>query len=115
MSVSRAGWAGAQANLNAAEEQLQATAEGLEAYYQQVLHGGQHHEPAVKQAQDRLSTSVRSTLQDVDLDGDLDMLLFFRTQDTGIACGQTSATLTGQTSAGIPIQGSDSIKTVPCK
>ena len=59
--------------------------------------------------------AVRSSMQDVDGDGDLDMILFFNTQQTGIACGQTSATLKGQTAAGIPIEGSDSIKTVPCK
>ncbi len=64
MLVSKAGWAGARANLNAAAEQLQAAAEGLEAYYQQVLHGGEQHEPTDQQAQDRLSMSVRSALQD---------------------------------------------------
>lgn len=59
--------------------------------------------------------AVKSSMQDVNGDGLLDMVLQFNTQRTGIACGQTSATLTGQTLAGIPIEGSDSIKTVPCK
>jgi len=59
--------------------------------------------------------AVKSAMDDVDNDGDLDMILFFRTQQTGIACGQTSATLTGQTLTSIPIEGSDSIKTVACK
>lgn len=51
-------------------------------------------------------------LEDVDGDGDMDMVLHFDTKMTGIACGQTSATLTGQTLAGIPIEGSDTIRTV---
>ncbi len=59
--------------------------------------------------------AVRSTLQDVDHDGHLYMLLFFRTHDTGISCGQTSATLEGKTLDGTAIEGGDSIKVVPCK
>lgn len=58
---------------------------------------------------------VRSALQDVDGDGDTDMVLHFKTQETGIACGDTSASLTGKTSSGQAIAGSDSIKTVGCK
>jgi hypothetical protein len=40
--------------------------------------------------------------EDVDDDGDLDLLLHFRTQDTGIALGDTEACLIGQTYDGIP-------------
>ena len=54
-------------------------------------------------------------LQDVDEDGDLDLVLHFRTQQTGIACGDTTASLTGETFGGIPIQGSQNIVTVGCK
>ncbi len=36
-------------------------------------------------------------------------------QDTGIVCGETSASLTGQTFGGQAIEGSDSISTVPAK
>lgn len=54
-------------------------------------------------------------LEDVDDDGDLDLLLRFRTQQTGIACGDTEASLTGQIFDGTPIEGSDSIVTVGCK
>ncbi len=56
-----------------------------------------------------------SALEDVDGDGNLDMILHFRTQATGIGCGNTSASLTGQTTGGELIEGSDSIRTVGCK
>lgn len=58
---------------------------------------------------------VRSALEDVDGDGDTDMVLFFKTRATGIQCGDTSASLTGKTFSGQMIQGSDSIKTAGCK
>jgi hypothetical protein len=54
-------------------------------------------------------------LEDVDGDGHLDMILHFRTQDTGIVCGTNSASLTGKTSNGQAIRGSDSVNTVGCK
>jgi hypothetical protein len=54
-------------------------------------------------------------LQDVDLDGDLDLILQFRTQQTGIVCGMTSATLTGKTIDGMAITGTDSVNTVGCR
>lgn len=52
-------------------------------------------------------------LEDVDLDGDLDMVLHFRTQDTSIAAGDTEACLTGTTSYGETISDCDSITIVP--
>ena len=58
---------------------------------------------------------VQFALEDVDGDGDTDMILHFNTQDTGIVCGDTSASLTGETFGGQAIQGTDSIKTVGCK
>ena len=54
-------------------------------------------------------------LEDVDVDGDLDLVLHFKTQETGIQCGDTSASLTGETFYGDAIEGSDSIRTVKCK
>jgi hypothetical protein len=53
-------------------------------------------------------------LQDVDGDGDVDLLLHFETPATGIACGDTSASLTGQTVTSLPIIGSVTIVTVGC-
>src|SRR5262249_17351842 len=58
---------------------------------------------------------VHSALQDVDGDGDTDLLLHFRTQATGLRCGDTSASLTGETVSGEAIAGSDAIRTVGCK
>jgi hypothetical protein len=51
-------------------------------------------------------------LEDIDGDGDDDLVLHFNTQDTGIQCGHTSASLTGETIDGDAIQGSDAIITV---
>lgn len=58
---------------------------------------------------------VQVALEDVDGDLDTDMILHFNTQETGIVCGDTSASLTGQTFSGQAIEGSDSISTVGCK
>jgi hypothetical protein len=57
----------------------------------------------------------RGHIEDVDGDSDLDLVLHFKIQDTGIACGDTSAFLRGTTSDGKEIKGSDSINTVGCK
>jgi hypothetical protein len=54
-------------------------------------------------------------LYDVGADGDWDLVLKFNTQDTGIVCGDTEATLTGETFDGLSFAGTDSIKTVGCK
>ena len=55
---------------------------------------------------------VQATVADANGDGVPDLVLRFRTQDTGLQCGDTSAVLTGQTVSGQAIQGSDSIVTV---
>jgi hypothetical protein len=54
-------------------------------------------------------------IEDVNHDGEPDLVLHFKTKATGITCGETSASLTGETFDGDPIQGRDSIKTVRCK
>lgn len=54
-------------------------------------------------------------IEDVDEDGDLDLILHFKTQETGIQCGDTEAILTGETFSGQIIEGVDSINTVGCE
>ena len=54
-------------------------------------------------------------IDDVNADGFPDLLLHFKTVDTGIACGDTSATLTGTTFGGESIEGMDSVNPVPCQ
>lgn len=49
-------------------------------------------------------------LQDVNYDGFMDLVSHYMTRETGIACGDESATLTGATVDGQPIVGSDSIQ-----
>jgi len=54
-------------------------------------------------------------LQDVNLDGFMDLVAHVQTQDTGIACGDESASLAGETLDGQPFEGTDSIETVGCR
>jgi hypothetical protein len=62
------------------------------------------------------ASAVKAAIEDVNGDGQLDMVLFFRTQSTGIACGDTSATLKVMTlDWETLLEGTDSIRTVPCK
>ncbi len=57
---------------------------------------------------------VRWTIEDVDGDGDLDMLFHFRTQDLKLDGKSTEATLTGNIAdTGQPIQGTDTVRIVP--
>jgi len=60
------------------------------------------------------ATATRLALEDVDNDGDMDVVFHFRTQQTGLSCGDTTATLKGQTVGGQPIEGTDSVKIVGC-
>jgi hypothetical protein len=50
--------------------------------------------------------------EDVDGDGDLDLLFHFRLAETGIQCGDTEVTLTGMTYHGQSIMGTDVIQTM---
>jgi hypothetical protein len=58
---------------------------------------------------------VQVALEDVNSDGRLDLLFHFNTQDTGIQCNETSASLTGKTVSRQVIEGSDAITTVGCR
>jgi hypothetical protein len=51
--------------------------------------------------------------KDVNGDGLKDLLLHFRTQETGIAFGDTEACLSGETLDGIPFEGCDAVTTMP--
>jgi len=53
---------------------------------------------------------IRWAVEDVDYDGDLDLVLHFKTQETGIAAGDAEATLTGELFDGTPIEGIDSVR-----
>ena len=57
---------------------------------------------------------ARSHIEDVDGDGDADLVLHFRVQEAGIQCGDTEATLTGETFDGRQVTGADSVRTVHC-
>ena len=53
-------------------------------------------------------------VKDVDADGDYDFILHFNMWETGIACGDTEATLNGETYGGEAITGTVSVNTVGC-
>lgn len=61
------------------------------------------------------ASPVRWAYEDVDLDGDIDLILFFKTQETGITEADTSATLDADLIDGRQITGVDSILTAPRK
>lgn len=56
----------------------------------------------------------RERYKDVDQDGDMDLLLFFRSGSSGIACGDRRATVQAQMSDGRTFRGWDEIVTVGC-
>jgi len=59
------------------------------------------------------ASPVRWTLEDVDDDGDLDLLVHFKTQDLNLDEDSTEATLTGETDIGQTIEGTDTVNIVP--
>lgn len=60
------------------------------------------------------ASPIRWVIEDVDGDGNNDMLLYFRTAElSGLSGDSTEATLTGNTSDGAPFEGTDSVNIVP--
>lgn len=53
--------------------------------------------------------------EDVDGDGDVDLIFRFNTRQTGIQCGDTFASLTAKTFDGRALTGADSIMPVGCR
>jgi hypothetical protein len=62
------------------------------------------------------SPAVKSHIEDVNGDGNNDMLLHFKTVDlSGLTFGSTEATLTGKTVDGTPFTGKGTVQIVPVK
>ncbi len=59
------------------------------------------------------ATPVRCTQEDVDQDGDIDLLCHFKTQDLNLDENSTEATLTGNTYASQLVVGTDAVNIVP--
>ena len=59
--------------------------------------------------------SISERFGDIDRDGDTDLILQFATAETGITCGDTEATLIGETLEGVSITGTDSILCMGCR
>jgi len=61
------------------------------------------------------ASPLRWTLEDVDYDGDEDMLFHFKTQELNLDENSTEAALTGQINDGDEISGTDDVRIVPQK
>jgi phosphonate transport system substrate-binding protein len=48
--------------------------------------------------------------EDIDLDGDMDLVFHFRLADTDLVCWSTEGTLIGMTYDGLPVEGTDSVR-----
>jgi hypothetical protein len=59
------------------------------------------------------ASPLRWAIEDVDGDGDMDVLFHFKTQELNLTASSTGATLTGATFGGQPIQGTDTVNIVP--
>jgi hypothetical protein len=53
-------------------------------------------------------------LEDFDIDGDLDLVIHVRVNETGVECGDTSLEITARTASGQAIAGINEITTVGC-
>jgi hypothetical protein len=54
-------------------------------------------------------------VEDENGDGFVDMIFHFNTQDTGIVCGDSDATLTGETFGGTQFKGTDTVQAIGCE
>lgn len=61
------------------------------------------------------ATASECEIEDVNDDGIIDMVAEFQINETGIACGDTEATLIGQTLDGINFMGTDELTTIGCR
>jgi len=60
------------------------------------------------------ASPVRWAMEDVDADGDMDLVLHFKTQGLNLTDASMNATLTGETTTdGKHIRGTDSVNIVP--
>lgn len=57
---------------------------------------------------------VRSMLEDVDKDGDVDRMLLFRVKEMGVKCGVKVMRLTGKTTDGRSIEGFEAVRIEGC-
>lgn len=58
---------------------------------------------------------IRDKTRDINRDGVNDLLLLFKIRETGIACGETEAILTGETFDAQQFSGTDLIHTIGCR
>ena len=61
---------------------------------------------------DKKSGEPRRHEEDIDGDGDADLVFHFRTGDTDLICASTEGTLTGETFAGLIIEGTDAVRMI---
>lgn len=61
---------------------------------------------------DRKSGMARRHEEDVDRDGDIDLLFHFRLQDTNLTCQSKEGTLTGETFNGLEVVGTDNVRMI---
>jgi len=61
---------------------------------------------------DKKTGEPRRHAEDVDGDGDIDLVFHFRLGDTSLTCASTEAALQGETFAGQPITGADYVRMV---
>ncbi len=59
--------------------------------------------------------AIDCEIEDVNADGFDDLVASFQISETGIACGDTEATLVGTTIDGVGIIGTDRVTTIGCR